>query len=652
MRKSKRESSDRRAATSRPISRVAYAWLAVALVVLTVLVYQPVLQSRFLGLDDDDYLTSNPNVQHGLTAAGVKWAFTSFHASNWHPLTWMSHTLDWQLYGSGPIGHHAANLVIHVANVLLLFWVLTLLTGMAWRSAFVAALFAIHPLHVESVAWVSERKDVLSTLFWLLTMLAYVTYARRGGAARYVLVVVLYALGLMAKPMLVSLPIVLLMLDWWPLQKRGTEPFLHSGPPVSSSLPAKRALSAFLPLFAMAAGSCLVTVIAQRAGGAVATFEKFPIGSRIANSLVSYATYLWQMVWPSGLACHYPYHRPGAEVVAGAAALLAAISVLAILTRKRRPYIAFGWMWYLVTLVPVIGLVQVGSQAHADRYTYVPLVGIFVAIAWGAAELGGRRLAPVAGVVIVALAVAANIQVRYWENDCTLFGHALRVTRDNGFAHNNYGVALDDRGQPDLAIYHYERAIEIDRHDPEARFNLATMLLNRGRNEEAAAHYREGLKSLPDDARAHHCLAVVLSRLGRVEEAFEEYSTAMKLDPHNPLVLYDIGTLESELGRSDQALEHLQEAAELKPGFATAHNNIGTIFFKQRRYSEAARAFEEAIRMRSDYNEARINLAVTYYSWGHYAKAWDTVRECEAHGCSLPPGLTESLARKMPEPNR
>jgi len=440
-----------------------------------------VLGGEFLRYDDDVYITLNPFVKAGLSRVGLIWAFATGYNANWHPLTWVSHMLDVEVFGMNAGGHHLTNLILHLANTMLLFLVLRRMTGFVWRSAFVAALFGVHPLHVESVAWIAERKDVLSTLFWLLTIWAYARYAENPTWTRYLPVVLFFGLGLMAKPMLVTLPFVLLLLDYWPLNR------LSFGGKGERTVPVYDLFLEKVPLFAMTALSCLITFRAQQMGGAVGLLEKLPFAVRAGNALVAYTTYIGKMFWPKNLAVFYPH--PGADlpvwqaVVAGLA--LVSITILVIRAGKPRPYLSVGWLWYLGTLVPVIGLVQVGAQAMADRYTYVPMIGLFIMLAWGLPGLGGKRLAVPATLVVCALIAVTWRQVGYWRDSISLFRHAISVTEKNAVMHANLGLALRDRGRTDEAIREYREAIRIDPEFAQAHNNLAVALYFKGDYAEA-----------------------------------------------------------------------------------------------------------------------------------------------------------------------
>jgi hypothetical protein len=494
--------------------------LLVSLTLLTVLVYWRVTSHEFVLFDDEVYVTENKQVQEGLSWQGVVWAFTTTDANFWHPLTWLSHMLDCELFGLNPGGHHLTGLLLHVANTLLLLLVLQRMTGALWPSAFVAALFALHPLHVESVAWVSERKDVLSTFFWILTMGAYVRYAEHPKALPYALTLVLFSLGLMAKPMLVTLPFVLLLLDYWPLGRLDMGQMRPSAPgrtdtPKAAKSPLFLLLLEKAPFLVLSVVACILAYVAQVQGGAVKSSGLFPMDIRIANALVSYVSYLEKTFWPQNLAVFYPH--PGAWPVwqtAGATLLLVSISVLVILCVRKTPYLALGWFWYLGTLVPVLGLVQVGDHAMADRYTYVPLIGIFIMIAWGAQDLANRRrqgapgfLAAAAAVLIVCGIVSAQ-QLRHWQNSTTLFQHAIHVTRNNEGAHNNLGLALVEQGRLDEAIAQYLRALELKPLNPRALNNLGIALAKQGKLEEARECFTRALAIDPEHHLARRNLGV------------------------------------------------------------------------------------------------------------------------------------------------
>jgi len=487
------------------------------LTIATLAVYWQAGNHEFINYDDITYVTGNPHLQAGFSPEGIIWAFTSGYAGNWHPLTWISHILDIQLYGMDPGRHHLTNVLFHIGNTLLLFLVFRRMTGALWCSAFIAALFALHPLHVESVAWIAERKDVLSTFFWMLTMGAYAWYVERRGFLRYLLVLLFFILGLMAKPMLVTLPFVLLLLDYWPLSRFQ---FGHQNGNIVIQRKSVviRLICEKIPLFALAAASCIVTLFAQQSGGAVCSFSAFPINIRIANALVSYVGYIVKMLWPHQLAVLYPYPGmlPWIQVI-GACLLLVFISILAFMALKRCPWLIVGWVWYIVTLVPVIGLVQVGSQAMADRYTYVPLIGIFIMIAFGVPELmSGWRyrkigLSTMAVACLLVLMATTWFQVRYWANSVTLFERALAVTENNYVLHSNLGVTLFSKGKVDEAIDHFHDAMRINPRYAKAHNNLGTALIHKGKVKKAIAHFREALRIRPGYSDAHDNLQKAIS---------------------------------------------------------------------------------------------------------------------------------------------
>jgi len=508
------------------------------LVLTTFSLYWRVSGYDFINFDDYDYVAQNPYVQAGLTAKGTIWALTSFHGGNWHPLTWLSHMLDCQLFGSKAGMHHLTNLLIHIVNSILLFLVFGKMTGSVWRSAFVAAMFALHPLHVESVAWISERKDVLSTFFWMLTMWAYIRYTERSGLARYLLIPLFFFLGLMSKPMLVTLPFVLLLMDFWPLGRlklgqSGKENGIEFQKTSVSWLIMEKA-----PLFAITAVVSIVTIIAAQKGGAVPSLDSLSLMDRAANSLVSYIGYIRKMFWPNDLAVFYPH--PGSLPMwqaAGAGLLLTCLSVIFIKGFRRRPYLAVGWLWYLGSLVPVIGLVQGGAQAIADRYTYIPLIGLFIMLAWGISDLAGKwryrrlLLGIMAGLLLFAIVVCTHLQLRHWENSIFLFSHTANVTANNYLAHNNLGNAFFKHGMIAAAIKHYSESLRIKPSYAKAYYNLANALQRQGNIEQAINHYLAAVRISPLYAEAHNNLGAALADQGKIDEAISHFEEAVRIKP-------------------------------------------------------------------------------------------------------------------------
>ena len=587
--------------------------IGLLLALITLLVYLPAARDGFVNYDDQDYVTENSVVQKGLTWTGIKWAFTTGHASNWHPLTWLSHMVDCELFGLNPGAHHLVNVLFHMANVVLLFALLLRLTGTLWPGAFVAALFAWHPLHVESVAWISERKDVLSTFFALLTLLAYTRYAqkrsrvesresmakssvpaldplaRRSGAetARpstfdYALALIFFALGLMSKPMLVTLPFVLLLLDYWPLGRISDSK--NAPAPASQPFRLRGATAATLnhllfekwPFFLLAAVSCVVTFLvqSQRSGGAVASLELIPLHYRFCNALVSYGLYLLKMVWPVGLAVFYPLpdHLTWLLMAATTSAvILVIISSFVWRAGRARAYLPVGWLWFLGTLVPVIGLVQVGSAALADRYTYFPLVGIFIAVAFGVRDLVRRFQFPKAAVAAAAVLILATCliltenQLRYWHDSETLFAHALAVTKNNHVAHVNLGVALEQKGKLNEALAEYQAAEQLAPELYHIHNNLGNLLDNLGHPNKALVEYREAVLLNPNLPSLHNGAGIVLAELGRFDEAMSQFNEAAGLDPTYPWAHLEIGKLRLKQGRDAEAIDEFRAALRIDP---------------------------------------------------------------------------------------
>jgi tetratricopeptide (TPR) repeat protein len=524
--------------------------------VATLATFWPVSRSAFIGLDDPDYVKKNPQVLQGLTWRSVGWAFTTGFASNWHPLTWISHMVDVQLFGLKPGWHHCTSLILHLANTLLLFLVLRCMTGAIWRSAIVAALFALHPLHVESVAWISERKDVLSTLFFFLTLFAYVKYVETKvqspkskvqspqppahashitshTSLYYLLALVFFALGLMSKPMLVTLPFVLLILDYWPLRRVEIK---NQKSKIKNLLPL---VFEKLPFLALSVAASIVTFMVQRHGEAVVPVSDIPLDLRIENALVSYAVYLEKMVWPAGLAVYYPFSRDIApEVTASAAVSVLVLSLLALLQWRQRPHLAVGWLWYLGMLVPVIGLVQVGLQARADRYTYVPLIGIFIALVWEVGERTsgwryGRSFGAAAGAAVIAVCLVLTArQLRFWRNSVTLFERTLALTTNNFVIHLDLGNTLLEQGELAGAEKEFAEAAGINPRYADAQYNWGTALAMQGKLDEAINHFRAALDLKPRSEDAHFLLGCALGMKGRVPEAIEEYRTSLALKPN------------------------------------------------------------------------------------------------------------------------
>lgn len=553
---------------------------------MTMAAYSAVGSLGFVTLDDPNYILDNPQVNQGLTWSGLEWAFTTGHASNWHPLTWLSHMLDVELFGVNAGPHHWINLLFHILNTCLLFLLLQRTTGAMGRSALVAALFALHPLHVESVAWISERKDVLSTFFFMITLWAYIAYTSRPVLLRYLAVAGLLALGLMAKPMLVTLPFVLLLLDAWPLRR-----FSLESPDRNTFL---KLVFEKWPLFALIIASSVVTLLVQQKGGAVNTLNQLSLVDRLSNVLISYVMYMVKMVWPSGLAALYPMQKtiPLWQPLA-AAAMLIAITFAVVKYHRRCPYLGLGWFWYLGTLVPVIGIVQVGSQSMADRYTYIPLIGLFIMIAWGGYDLlvrGTRKRASVAitiSLVLTGLGCTTWVQVQYWADAATLWKRALSVTNDNPRAHVAYGSLLADEDRHKEAAAQFAAAIRIQPNYAEAHSKLGVELAAAGRNADAVSHYREALRHQSGLGMAHTNLANELSAQGKTEEALTHYEKALEINPDDDLALNGMGSAMDDLERVDEAIDLYHRALDVNPELSAAHNNLAAAYAKKGKVEEA-----------------------------------------------------------------
>jgi len=655
---------------------------------ITLVIFSPVARNEFVNYDDSEYLSANPHVQ-GLIWKNVVWAFTSGHSSNWHPLTWLSHMVDWQLFGQRAAAHHLVSVGFHTANSILLFLLLRGLTGAQWRSAFVAALFAWHPLHVESVAWASERKDVLSAFFFFLTLMAYERYAKcssRGEEAPsneairpgvdqslpmndsgefigimpfrhgvrilltsaatkkwYLLALVFFALGLMSKPMLVTVPFVLLLLDFWPLRRLLPAIQESSNPQIQQSRPRFGfVILEKIPFFVLSVVSCIVTFEVQRKGGAVST--SISMGARVANALVAYVRYLGDCFWPRRLSVLYPHpgHWPAWEV-GGAAVVLIAISVWVALSWRKRPYLAVGWCWFLGMLVPAIGLVQVGVQSMADRYTYLPLIGLFMIVAWGVAEIVEQRgaleksgpevkpqrrdehreeapaveagatgvgaLAMGAAGILFACAILTVKQVGYWQNSETLFRHAVQVTSSNYLAYNNLGFYLSGKGQTAAAMENYLKALEINPAYEDAHNNIGFALAGRKRYAEAISHYEAALRIRPNHVEVHNNLGNALADTGQIDQAIEHYFIVLKQNPDHADAHNNLGIALAMKGRFDEAIEHFHAALRLKPDYASAHSNLGNAYAVQHKLDEAIREYQESLRLNPKDHQAHNNLA-------------------------------------------
>jgi tetratricopeptide (TPR) repeat protein len=580
-------------------------------VAATLALYNPVNRHPFVNYDDDRYVTENPHIRNGLSWDTVSWAFTAEEQGNWHPLTWLSHALDYELFRQNATGHHFTSLLIHSANAVLLFLLLTYATGRLGPSLLVAALFALHPINVESVAWVAERKNVLSTFFFFAALAAYCWYARRPDWRRYLAFAGLFALGLMSKPMVITLPFVLLLLDFWPLGRIQGFPAGVLSVPQS---PLSRLLVEKLPLLVLSAASAAITMRVQQAGGAMRSTAQFSLGVRLENAVVAYAMYLWKMVWPSHLAPLYPH--PGDSLSAWqvtiSALVLLAVTVVVLRFRSRR-YLLTGWLWFLGTLVPVIGLVQVGDQAMADRYAYIPLIGIFIMLAWGAADLAdllhiglSARMIP-AACILLALAFATHRQLGYWSSNYELWTHALAVTDKNFIAQNNLGGALLLLGKPDEAYAHFQAAAEINPNDPMSRSNLGAYLQEHGKLSEAMAQYDRSISLTSDPgllAATYANLGTAYRNLGEDEKARDSYDQALRLNPNQSNAYLGLGELLEKQNQLDDAIRNYSRSVELRPT-ATGFLLLGHALETEARRPEALAAYQSALKLSPELPEAQ-----------------------------------------------
>jgi len=605
-----------------------------------ILVYAQTSSFGFILYDDPTYVRDNPHIRSGITLEALGWSLTSTYAANWHPLTWVSHMLDVELFGMDPGTHHLVNALFHTLNTLLLFGVLVSMTGDTLKSAFVAAVFGVHPLHVESVAWISERKDVLSTLFWMLTLLAYARYATRPGKGRFALVTAGYGLGLMAKPMLVTLPFVLLLLDFWPLRRLPKAGPAQGWPVWKDIAPLLREK---LPLFILAGLSCVVTFYAQKTQGAMLAQEHLELGTRLANALVSYTAYIAKSFWPLNLAMFYPHpERVDVLRAAGSGLALAALSAAFLLPARRLPFLATGWLWYLGTLVPVIGIVQVGSQAMADRYTYVPQIGLAIMLAWGVpALLGPRRVlrgcaVAAAMAALVVLTRLAWVQTSSWKDSITLFTRAIEVTGENYLASNNLGVALSEQGDTEAAMARYRESLRIRPDYVLARNNLAKALLRKGASGEAASLCSGTVRIDPGNAEARNCLGLALFGQGRHAEAEAAYREAIRLRPGYPDAYNNLGVLLSVLGRYGEAAELLKQALALDPGSARFGVNLGDALRASGSHDKAIAAYRRALTRDPASPRAASGLAAAFAAAGRYEEALEVLRGLAARNPDSP----------------
>ena len=589
--------------------------LAVLLATSVLVAYAGVRQHDFVNFDDPEYVVQNRHVTSGLTFANVAWSLTAVHSANWHPLTWMSHMLDCSLHGLDPGGHHVTNVLLHALATVLLFFALRTMTGAPGRSAFVAALFALHPRNAESVAWISERKDVLSAVFWTGAMWAHAAYAQRSTLPRYLAVALLLALGLLAKPMVVTLPAALLLLDLWPLRRVrlagiGDDATTDVRTPAPLAVPA--VVREYAPLFAIALAAAIVTFLAQRSSGAVATLAALPLGFRLQNAIVTYAGYLWSLLWPTQLAVFYPYRTLPVAEVSAALALLVALSVLAWRTRRTRPYLLVGWLWYLGTLVPVIGIVKAGDQAMADRFTYLPAIGIFLAATWAIADAASRdprtrrALVPAAVLVAIACLLTTRRQVEHWRDSVTLFRHALAVTSRNHLAELNLAAALVERGDVAAGLEHARAAQALRPEDVKALATLGTALARSGHGDEAESAYRRALQSDPDSVLAWLGMAVLHAEREQWADAERAYAEVLRREPEHAKAHAGLGFVLSAQARHADAIAQYRAAIVADEKLLQAYNGLALALEATGQTDEALRVLESALQHAPDEQRLRV----------------------------------------------
>ena len=587
--------------------------ICLVLVVVTLAIYLQVGDHPFLDLDDNLYVTENSHVSGGLTGQNLLWALTSVEAGNWHPVTWLSHMADVRFYGMNPGGHHLTNVIVHICASVLLLLCLLRSTGSLWQSSMVAALFALHPLHVESVAWVAERKDVLSASFMFLTLLFYAEFSKRQTATLYLLSFFSFVLGLMSKPMLVTLPLVMLLMDFWPLDLyRHLDPAKGLRQYVVEMLAQLRGK---IPFFVCSLLSALITIYAQQKGGATSSLGVVPLLIRCENALVAYATYVIKTIVPINLAVMYPFAAsiPLWQVV-GALLMLLLVTAATLWVGRRFPFLIVGWLWFLVTLVPVIGLVQVGSQSMADRYAYIPSIGLFIMLAWGIPALTKgmqhRRamLGLLAGIVLAASAALTWHQLGFWRDSISLYQHSLQVTSGSYLVHNNLGIALAEKGNLDAAIHEYKEAIRLTPNKFDAHGNLGLALLQKGDVDAAVPECRLALKLSPGNMNSHYNLGIALAEKGDFDAAIREYHAALTIRPNNPLLHRSLGVALINKGDQDAAIQEFQNILNKNPYDVDGRCNLGVALARKEDLDAAIREFRYVLRISPNDSFALNNL--------------------------------------------
>jgi tetratricopeptide (TPR) repeat protein len=589
----------------------------VALAAVTFIFFTQACRNGFVGYDDPYYVTNNPHVKSGISPDSVKWAFTTTQTANWYPLTWLSYMLDSQLFGLNAVWYHLTNVLFHTANTLLLFWILKRMTGAIWAGAFVAAVFALHPLRVESVAWIAERKDVLSGFFGMLTIVFYIRYTERHSIRRYLLVFLIFGLGLMTKSMLVTLPFVLLLLDYWPLERFK---WGHRGQ-------ARRLIIEKVPLLVLSAASSAATYIIQHCSCAMELGESYPLNIRISNAAVSYIAYIGKLIYPSGLAVLYPYPRDGLPLWQVTVSILVLAVISAAVIYSAKGYLITGWFWYIGTLVPVIGLVQIGSQMMADRYTYLPSIGIFIMFAWGINELISRWrcrkiiIGICACIVLAALSICTVLQQRYWRSDSVLYAHAVSVTKNNYIMICNYGITLSEEGRDNEALEQFDKSVHINPDYFYAYHGFGTVFLKQGKYAEAIEYFNKAIHFRPDYYKSYYGLGMALLKQDQINEAVENWKKALSLNPDYYPAGFNIGAAMAELGRYEEAIKYFNAVIKTEPDFAEAYYEMGRVYYLQGNLASAAEQCAKTLQIYPNYNMARITLAHTLSEMGRIQPA-------------------------------
>jgi tetratricopeptide (TPR) repeat protein len=586
--------------------------LSVCLVSLVLIVYIQVGNHKFINFDDTDYVTNNPHVSSGITKENVIWAFTSIDSSNWHPITWISHMADVQVYGMNPRGHHLTNVLIHAMSSVLLLLLLFRITGAIWKSFFVAALFALHPLHVESVAWVAERKDVLSVFFGFLTLIFYSEHVKNKRLTTYILAFFSFILGLMSKPMIITLPLLMLLMDFWPFKRdlygekgQGLGQILHK---------ATALLREKLPFFLSSLMSAIITIYAQHKGGSTISIEILPFISRLENALVAYVKYIVKTIWPIDLAVLYPANlKLPFWQICGSFSLLILVTVISVLVGRRHPYLFTGWLWYLITLLPVIGLIQVGNQSMADRYSYLPHIGLFIIAAWGAPEVtkpikhNKIFLAMLASIVIIVSAILTWRQLGYWRDNISLYRHTLQSTSNNYVIHNNLGVALFEKGELDLAINEYSAALMINPKYVDARYNLGLAYFKKRDMDAATREFQYIIRTNPT-TRAHYTMGVLFVQKGDLSAAINEYMKAIEIDPNDIKSHFELALAFARKKDFDKAIHEFKEVLRINPNDIKAHTNLGVALGEKGELDAAIQEFQYVLRINPNDKNVLNNL--------------------------------------------